>query len=143
MALFGNDNTVDPSALAAVPLFRDISDANLARIARLADRREVSVGETFIEQGRVGTACYVIASGTANVYIGGSYITSLPAGAAVGEMALLQHTTRSATVVAETDMVLAEFGIKDFRKMLEANGDAEQRIMAILNARLAENKSRS
>lgn len=143
MALFGNDNSVDPAALAAVPLFRDISEANLGRIAQLAQRRDVAVGETFIEQGRVGTACYVIASGTANVYISGSYITSLPAGAAVGEMALLQHTTRSATVVAETDMVLAEFGIKEFRKMLAANSDAEERIMAILDARLADNKGRS
>lgn len=143
MGLFRSNKTVDPDALASTALFREQSPEDLARIAKLAVRREIAAGETFIEQGRFGTECFVIAEGSANVYIGGDYVTTLPAGAAVGEMALLERRPRSATVIAETPMVVAEFGVTEFRKMLEEHPTANLRIMEVLNTRLGENADRN
>ena len=68
--------------------------------------------------------------------------TSVGEGSAIGEMSLLEHRPRNATVVAEADMVVAEFSIKDFRKLLDSYPSANLRINELLNRRLAENIDR-
>lgn len=142
MGLFGSGG-VDVEQLAGMPLFSGFSDSAMKDVAKLAKERHVAAGETFIEQGRFGEACYVISDGTANIYISGAYITSVRAGTTVGEMALLERRPRMATIIAETDMVLAEFEIPAFRKMLERYPETEERVNALLEMRVRENADAS
>jgi CRP-like cAMP-binding protein len=60
----------------------------------------------------------------------------------VGEMALVDHRPRSATVVAETPMRLLGFDTKAFRSLLDEMPKASQRVMSLLNARAQENRDR-
>lgn len=143
MGLFSRGEKVDPEELPTVPLFVGLADDEVAAIASMAVRREVAPGEKLVEQGRFGDSFYVIASGRALVYIGDEYVASVGEGSAVGEMSLIEHRPRNATVVADSDMVVAEFSIKDFRKMLEDYPSANLRVNELLNRRLAENLERS
>lgn len=139
MALFSRGDKVDPDELPTVPLFVGLADEEIAAIAKMASRREVAPGEKLIEQGRFGDSFFIVASGRALVYIANEYVAAVSEGSAIGEMALIERRPRNATVVAEDDMVVAEFSLKDFRKLLESYPSASLRINELLNRRLAEN----
>jgi len=143
MGLFSRGEKIDPDELPTVPLFVGLQDDEIAAIASMAVRRQLSSGEKLVEQGRFGDSFFVIASGRALVYIGEEYVASVGEGSAVGEMSLIEHRPRNATVVAESDMVVAEFSIKDFRKLLDDYPSASLRVNELLNRRLAENLERS
>lgn len=139
MGIFGLGNSVDTSLLAETPIFRGFTDDEMKAVAKLAKRRDVVAGERFIEQGRFGDACYVISEGTAMIFFGEDYVTTVTEGTAVGEMALLERRPRNATVVADSDMVLVEFPVDDFRKLLDRFPAAKLRVEELLNRRLLEN----
>lgn len=140
--MFGRGDRVDPEWLASIELFAGLDDHGIDAAAKLGRRREVSAGERLIDQGRVGDACFVIGSGHASVYIREEYVNTVGPGSVIGEMALIEHRPRSATVVADSDMVLVEFGIDEFKRFLEATPAANQHILGALNRRLRDNLSR-
>lgn len=142
MALFGTGNKIDIELLRDTPLFSGFEDSELEGVAKLAKRRDVAAGETVIEQGRFGVACYVISEGTAAVYINDQFVTTVQARTAIGEMALLERRPRNATIIAETSLILAEFEIDAFRKLLASYPTAELRVTELLSSRLRENEAR-
>ena len=141
--MFHKDDQVDPALLGEVSFFRDFDQAQLETVAKLGHRREIGGGTAFVEQGRYGLACYVVAIGHADVYIGRDWVATIGPGTVVGEMALIEHRPRNATVVASDDMVLVEFGIDEFKKFLKAHPSAESQMLATLNQRIRENTERS
>lgn len=140
--MFHKDDRVDPDLLGQVSFFRDFDPAGLEEAAKLGHRRDIEAGTIFVEQGRYGLACYVVVSGRADVYIGGEWVADISPGAVVGEMALIEHRPRNATVVAAEDMVLVEFGIEEFKKFLSAHPSVEAQVVATLNRRIRENTAR-
>lgn len=140
--MFHRGDRVDPDWLAGIELFAGLDDHGIESAAKLGRRREVTAGERIIDQGRVGDACFVIGAGQASVYIRGEYVNTVGPGSVVGEMALLEHRPRNATVVADTDMVLVAFGIEEFKRFLEATPAAKDAIIGVLNRRVRENLSR-
>jgi CRP-like cAMP-binding protein len=139
--MFGQHNKLDTGWLSTVGFFNEFSHDELTRVAALGEKLEVEAGTELIDQGRVGDACYVIVSGTATVHIRGEFVTTVGAGTMVGEMALVDHRPRNATVTAETDMVLVSFGTKAFRKLLEASPTTYRRVIGMLNDRLRANEA--
>ncbi|CAN0447521.1 unnamed protein product, partial [Ectocarpus sp. 8 AP-2014] len=55
-------------------------------------------GEWLMQEGEPGDAMYVIKTGKLEVYVGGTLTRHVGPGCAVGELALLYHTPRSASV---------------------------------------------
>lgn len=55
-------------------------------------------GEWLMQEGEPGDAMYVIKSGKLEVFVGGRLTRHVGRGCAVGELALLYHTPRSASV---------------------------------------------
>lgn len=142
MGLFGIGNKIDIELLRHTPLFAGFSDAELNDVAKAATREEFAPGEVIIEQGRYGDACFVISEGTGAVYINDVYATTVREYTAIGEMAILERRPRNATVVAETDMVVAKFEVDDFRKVLSKYPTTELRVQELLTNRLRENTRR-
>jgi CRP-like cAMP-binding protein len=142
--MFGNRKKAIGGAekLAGVPFFAGFSPEELERVADLADDVEAEPGAVLVEQGRVGQECFVILDGQAGVYVGDEHVTTSGPGSMVGEMALVDHRPRSATVVAETPMRLLGFDTKAFRSLLDEMPKASQRVMSLLNARAQENRDR-
>jgi len=136
--MFGNrKKAVDGVAkLSGVPFFDGFSPEELQRVAQLADDVEAEPGAVLVEQGRVGQECYVILDGQASVYVGEEHITTSGPGSMVGEMALLEHKPRNATVVADTPMKLIVLDTHAFKQLLEEMPKVNDRVMETLAARL-------
>ena len=139
--MFGHQNKLDTGWLATLGFFQGFSHDELTRVAALGEKEEVAGGTVIIDQGRVGDACYVIVSGTATIHIRGEFVTTVGPGTMVGEMALVDHRPRNATVTAESDMVLVSFGTEEFRKLLESSPTTYRRVIGMLNDRLRANEA--
>ena len=122
--------------LAKVSFFDGFSTGELNRVAQLATEVEAEKGALLIDQGRVGTECFVILDGEAGVYFGGEHIATIGPGSMVGEMALVQHRPRNATVVAATPMKLISFDMSSFRTLLSEMPEVHNRVYDVLESRL-------
>lgn len=141
--MFGHHNKLDTDWLAKVDFFDGFAAPELEAVADLGERLDVEAGTMLIDQGRVGDVCYVIVEGRAAIHIGGEFVTTVGSGTMIGEMALVEHRPRNATVTAETDMVLVAFGLKEFNKLLSRSPTAYDRVIGMLNDRLRENRQRA
>ncbi len=125
-----------PEWLAEVAFFEGFTQDELARVIELAEEVDAETGAVLCEQGRVGQDCYVIIEGDASVLVRGEYVVTLHPGSMVGEMALVDHRPRSATVVADEPMRLLRFDTEHFQTLLKEMPEANNRVMAMLHARL-------
>jgi CRP-like cAMP-binding protein len=125
--------------LGKVAFFEGFSERDLHRVAELVEEIDAEEGAELTDQGRPGLECYVIVEGEAGVYIGGERKAVLGPGEMVGEMALIDHRPRSATVKAMTPMKLLALDAKRFKTLLDEMPQASQRVMALLSERLRDN----
>ena len=97
--------------LASVSIFAPLTGEERSTLAERFDFTTFSAGETITREGEQAEWLYVVMRGTAVVRVasetGGpeQRVASLEAGDFFGEMALLTGALRSATVVAQTDVV--------------------------------------
>ena len=110
------------AVLARVPLFADLDESELERVAGVFKERRFAQGETVIQQGSGAAAFFVIDSGEAKVIVDGIEKRVMQAGEYFGEMALIDAGTRTATVVAATDLLCSGVTFWDFQPIVEANG---------------------
>jgi len=98
-------------ALREIPVLTGLSDAELALIAPRLRRARYKPGEIVIRQGDRDRSVYIVASGTTTVRVNAAgserqvRLASYARGTMFGEMALLDRQPRSATVIAENDVV--------------------------------------
>ncbi|MBO9315388.1 MAG: SpoIIE family protein phosphatase [Chloroflexus sp.] len=90
--------------LRSLPLFQVVPEAVLAELVpRLAECR-LAAGEVLFHQGDPGNECFVILSGAVEVitFVNGAELRLevFQAGQIIGEMSLIDHSPRSATVRA-------------------------------------------
>ncbi|MCP3913712.1 MAG: cyclic nucleotide-binding domain-containing protein [Actinomycetia bacterium] len=134
--MFGRKAKQGADWLADVAFFEGFSPDELQRVVELAEKTEAARGDVIIEQGRMGDRCYVIVHGTVGVYYADEHVASLDEGSMVGEMALVDHRPRNATVVAEADTEMAVFDIESFRTLLNEMPRASERVLSLLSQRL-------
>jgi CRP-like cAMP-binding protein len=91
--------TNDVEALRKVRFFEELTDEDLARVAKIGHRRSFGAGEALVERDSDRGGLFVLLSGSASVEVGGASHTLGP-GDFFGEMALLGRTRRSASVTA-------------------------------------------
>lgn len=140
--MFGRNNKLETDWLSRVDFFGGFAKPELEAVSQLGERVVVPAGTELVDQGRVGDVCYVIVDGRAAVYIRGEFVTTVSSGTMVGEMALVEHRPRNATVTAETEMVLVSFGTDEFRKLLANSPTAHDRVVTMLQERLRQNQAR-
>jgi CRP/FNR family cyclic AMP-dependent transcriptional regulator len=122
--------------LASVGFFEDFTPEELERVAALGTEQEIAAGSMLMDQGDVGQECFVIVEGTASVYVRDEYAASLHAGSIVGEMALVDHRPRRATVIADTELKVLRFDVRHFRRLLDELPRARSGVLALLEARM-------
>jgi CRP-like cAMP-binding protein len=91
--------TSEADALRKVRFFEELTDDDLERVAKVGQRRSFAAGEALVERDSDRGGLFVILSGAAKVEVGGA-THRLGPGDFFGEMALLEHTRRSASVTA-------------------------------------------
>src|SRR5438309_11107402 len=92
--------------LRQVTLFAGCSPKNLQKVAHRSERTRVAAGTTILNEGDSGDKFFVILDGTARVSPRVARSRPSDPGSGFGELALLEHAPRNATVVADTDMEL-------------------------------------
>jgi CRP-like cAMP-binding protein len=109
---------VDPSRIAAFPLFADLPTGELDELAAAMSEVEIEAGAAVVTLDSYGTGIYFIEQGEADVLTGRDEVTeSLGPRDTFGEIALLLTGERSATVVARTPMRLLSLSGQDFERI--------------------------
>jgi len=115
-------------------------NAQLAtELADLVEVIELEPGATLMEQNGEDTDLYFILVGSMAIYINGRQIGSRGRNDHVGEMAAIESTQfRSATVIAESQSILAKLSAQDFATLAKKHADIYRRIAKSLSRRLLE-----
>jgi CRP-like cAMP-binding protein len=121
-----------------VPLFAGLQPSELDRIALVMRPIQAAAGDVVCLEGQPGYLFFVIASGEAAVEHGGQTIAKLHAGDHFGEIALLDHGPRSATVRTLTDTQLFVLGEPSLDALLNEVPALAQKLLAALATRVRE-----
>ena len=124
--------------LSRVPLLSRCSKKELSRIAMLADLVDFKEGDTLMTEGSRGAEFFVIVDGAAEVIKGGNRLAELGAGDWVGEIALLCHVPRTATVVASTPLETLVLTRQGFSALIHDVPSIGTKVLAATGERLAE-----
>ncbi len=128
--------------LANIPLLSGCSQRELQRVAKAADEVDVPEGSIIIEQDKLAREAFVIVSGTAEVRRDGVKVAVVGPGECVGEMALLDHQPRTASVIALEPMNLLVISSPAFTALLDDAPTMTRKLLQNLAARLRELDSR-
>jgi len=120
--------------LAQVPLFKDLSKKHLQQVSNLATRLDFPAGKVLAQEGEPGHEFVVILDGEVEIRKGDAVIATRGPGSYVGEIALLEHRPRTATIVAKTALVADVIGQREFNTLL----NDEPQIAEALKAKSAE-----
>jgi CRP-like cAMP-binding protein len=110
---------VTADLLRLVPLFAGMSDRSFASVATVASEVAFAAGEDLVCQGDPGSAFYIIVSGRARVDRSGSTVRELGPGDFLGEIALVDGTSRTATVTALEPIEAVTVRREDFLDLFE------------------------
>jgi CRP/FNR family cyclic AMP-dependent transcriptional regulator len=111
---------VDVSALKNAPLFADVPDDALSKVATFATLESVADGKTIIREGGYSNDFYIIEDGTVKVEREGEQLAELGPGDVFGEQGLLEKQARSATVVATSPVRLIRIEHWELARMRQA-----------------------
>jgi CRP/FNR family cyclic AMP-dependent transcriptional regulator len=115
--------------LGKVPLFENLSEPDLAHVARLAVRVREPKGEMLTKEGEPGHEFLIVLEGEVEIRHGDQVIRTLGPGAYLGEVALLDdRSRRTATVVAQTPVAIAFIGRQEFNRLLSDLPELAQQI---------------
>jgi len=121
-----------------VPMFAELGEDELTRIADLATEFEVPAGSVVLERGQPGSGMLIITEGTVTVELPQGPIDLGP-GEFVGELPLLADgITRIARVRAKTPVEGLAISRMAFSELLEREPRVAVRMLPVLARRLAE-----
>ena len=122
--------------LKGVPLLSGLSNRHLSMIARAAQERRVLQGRVLTRQQSLGREVFIIVEGRARVERDGRLIARLKQSDCFGEMSLLDGKPRSATVIAETDVVVLAVSSRAFGVVMDSVPGLSRKLLATLSERL-------
>ena len=125
-------------SLGKVSLFSSCSNKDLEKIAKAGDEVTISAGTVVVDQGQTGREAFVIISGSATVKRNGKKVATLGAGSVVGELSLLDHGPRTATVVTDTECTMLVISQRQFLAVIDAIPAISHKLLATLAGRIRE-----
>ena len=127
---------MDAKRLEPIPLFGDLTRKEREQIARWTDEVDVPAGYPLLEQGRLPHEFFVIESGTVAVAKDGEHLADLGPGDFFGEIAIMEHDRRTASVVATTPVTAIVMLARDFEVMAEAMPHVAEKIHEAIRERM-------
>ena len=108
-----------PIALNEIQIFSGLTKQELRSVKRLMATVDVKAGHHLARQGEKGREFMVIRQGEATVNRDGKKITKLKRGDFFGENSAIADIPRTATVIADTDMVIGTLNRQEFSILLD------------------------
>jgi CRP-like cAMP-binding protein len=124
--------------LARVPLFADLDRNELAAVAALGTDIEIEEGRELARQGEGASEAFLVLSGTASCQRDGEEVATFGPGDFFGEMALLVHGHRTATIVATSPMSVRAFHVSEFDNLLDQHPKVAVKILRTTAQRLLQ-----
>lgn len=124
--------------LKKAKLFQGLSDSELRSIEKQMKVVNHPAGHEIVVRGDGGVGFMVITEGTVAVKTVQGKTRKLGPGDSFGEMALLDHAGRSATVTAETDVTLATIPEWNFKPFLKEHPEIAYSLLQILSKRVRQ-----
>jgi CRP-like cAMP-binding protein len=134
--------TATRDELRRLRLFMDLDDSELDELLPRWTEIEEPRGTRLMVHGSPGFGFMVILEGEAEVATPDGSTHRLTRGDFFGEMELLDHRGRSATVVSKTPMRLLALVEKDFKPMLMAHPQVAYRLLQTLSRRIRDAEAR-
>lgn len=129
--------------LAKIPLFKECTKKELQAVSRLVTPINVKAGKVLTKEGEAGREFMIIASGSASVRRKGRKIATLGPGDFFGELALLAGVPRTATVIAESDMVVEALNRAEFATLLDESPSIARKVLSAVAKRSYDNEPKS
>jgi CRP/FNR family cyclic AMP-dependent transcriptional regulator len=128
--------------IRAVPIFQELRDDFLVRLASVMDELSFSSNQTIFTQGQEGRSLYIVVSGLVRVHIGDRDLAQLRQGTCFGEMSLFDSEPRSASVTALEEcecLVLTQLQLYD---AIDETPGIAVNIIRLLSRRIRELNSK-
>jgi len=133
-----SDRPSTDELLANVRLFKDLDKKHLKRVAQLATRLDLPAGRELTREGEVGHEFLVVLEGEVDVRVGDRVVATRGPGEFFGEISLLEHRPRTATVVTKTPVIVEVIGQREFATLLEDEPEVAAQLKSAMVERLAE-----
>lgn len=127
----------DLATLRPVELFSGLDDAELGHLAQALRSHRVPAGEVIVREGDRDRALYVLVSGQTRVMHAGVHLGTLRPGEHFGDVALIAGSTRTASVIAETECALLVLDADAFDGFAERHARLAIRLLREIVARSA------
>lgn len=128
---------MDSGALESLAFFSALSPESRRAVAPYADRIQVDEGTQLTGEGKEGHLFFVIERGRAVVRQDDRELRELGEGDFFGEIALLETSERTATVVATSPMSLVVVSRPAFDRLVQSDPAAARECEAALRERWA------
>jgi CRP/FNR family transcriptional regulator, cyclic AMP receptor protein len=126
---------MDDAHLSTLPLFGALSKRERREVAQHADEIDIAEGTELVKEGSFAYQFFVIEDGIAEVIRDGRHVADLGPGDFLGEMGLLAHDRRNATVVARSPMTVIVMSSQDLRSVEAQMPDVAHRIQSAAGER--------
>ena len=124
----------DKTAIVArLPIFARLEGRSLEAIATLAQLVSMPAGTVL--KGEAAESFYVIVTGTVHVTRNGEFVRSMSDGGFLGEIAVVEETTHTATVTCATACEFVQLGRYEFGRVMARFPDVGARIDAAVARR--------
>jgi CRP/FNR family cyclic AMP-dependent transcriptional regulator len=125
--------------LKKVPLFADLDNGELGKIASTMKERRFAAGDSLTKEGESGVGFFVIEEGEADVDVGGEARRTIGPGDYFGEIALLSDSARirTATITARSDMLCYGMTAWDFKPLVESNSALAWKLLTAMAEKLS------
>jgi putative ABC transport system ATP-binding protein len=122
--------------LKQCPLFAQFTPRTLTYVADQMKLERHAPGAEIVRQGDVGDKFYLMRSGTVDVMVTEDKVrrkvATLGRGAYFGEVALLEHKPRNASVVAAENVEVYSLGAREFQAVVMASATFEEELRKAL-----------
>lgn len=131
----GKDGKVE--LIRKVPLFSKLKKKELEDVAHIADELDLPEGKTMAIEGDRGREFFVLLEGEAEVTKGEQRINTMREGDFFGEIALVTHMPRTASVTATTPVRVLVITERDFAALIKRSPDIAHGVAEALAERIA------
>ncbi len=119
-------------------LLQGLPDAELRSLEKQMKTVKHPAGHEIVVKGDNGVGFMIILDGTVTVATVQGKARKLGPGDSFGEMALLDHEGRSATIKADTDVALATIPEWNFKPFLKEHPEVAYRLLQVLSQRVRQ-----
>ena len=123
--------------LRSAPLFAGLGKKERRALAARTDEIDVPAGEQLAREGEFAYEFFVIEKGTAEVTHGSEHLADLGPGDFFGEIGVLGHKRRGATVTATSPMEVIVMTEQALRSLNHEEPQVAQRLEEAMEERLA------